>query len=114
MQLPLHNSNRTMQLLNKTCLKGVPPLYGQDGKGDQAIAYVKFFANSFTWFLTELDQETGEAFGKTYSSHCPEGELGYFSVLELAALRVPPFGTGVERDRHFKPTPLAECRNPCG
>jgi len=108
LQLPLKNSNRTMNLLTKTCLKPVPALYAQDGKGQAAIAYLKLFIDSFTWYITEIDPQTGEAFGLTVSSHCPEGELGYISVPELAQAQ-GSIGHGVERDRYFKPKPLSEC-----
>lgn len=112
MKLPLKNANGTMQLLNKTCLKGVPGLYEQDGKGDDATVYLKFFVAGWTWFLTELDQETGEAFGKVYSPMEPDGSLGYFSIPELATMSVTPFRVSVERDRHFKKTPLKDVKNP--
>jgi hypothetical protein len=111
--LPLHNANRTMHLLNKTCLKGVPPLYAQDGLGDDAVVHLKFFLQDWTWFATEFDPETGEAFGKVFSSGCPEGELGPFNVLELAKL-TGVFGQAVERDRYFTPCKLGELKNPCG
>ncbi len=101
-----------MQLLNKTCLKGVPKLYEQDGKGDEAIVHLKFYIDSWTWYLTELDQETGQAFGKVFSSMCPDGELGYFSLPELSNLR-GSVGHGVERDRYWEPKPLSEVQNPC-
>ena len=110
MKLPLKNANRTMDLLNKTCLKGVPALYEQDGKGDDAIVHLKFFLNSHTWFLTELDQETGEAFGLVMTSMCPEGELGYFSMIELSKLLS---FCAVERDRYFEKCKLSEVKNPC-
>ena len=32
-----------MKLLTKELQKKLPPLYSQDGKGDDAIAYAKFF-----------------------------------------------------------------------
>jgi hypothetical protein len=32
--------------------KQLPPLYSQDGKGGKAVAYVKFFLGSWTWFAT--------------------------------------------------------------
>lgn len=108
--LPLKNGNRTMNLLTATCIKGVPNLRGQDGKGENAIAYLKFFHSGWTWFLTELDPVTGEAFGKVYSPMEPDGEYGYFSVLELASICRPH---AVERDRWFKPTPIKDCDNPC-
>ncbi len=113
MQLPLKNSNRTMNLLTKTCLKNVPNIMGQDGKGDDAIVYLKFFIDSWTWLLTEIDQTTGEAFGMVYSSACPEGELGYFHLIELSTLR-GSVGHGVERDKFWKKKPLKDCKNPCG
>ena len=109
MKLPLKNSNGTMQLLNKTCLKGVPKLYEQDGLGEDAIVHLKFFIDSFTWYITEIDPETGQAFGKTFSSHCPEGELGYVSVVELSQLR-GSIGHAVERDRYFSKKPLKDCK----
>ena len=36
-----------------------------------------------------------------------EQELGYFSLTELKAIR-GQFGLGIERDRHFSPTPLSK------
>ena len=107
--LPLHNSNRTMQLLNKTALKGVPALYANDGMGQDAIAHIKFFIGNHTWYISEIDLETGEAFGKTCTSSYPDGELGYISVIELSRLR-GRFGEGVERDRYFDKTPLKNCK----
>jgi hypothetical protein len=106
--LPLKNSNRTMDLLNQTCLKGVPKMMAQENVKD-AIAHLKFFIDSWTWYVTELDPKTGEAFGKVFSCHCPDGELGYIDMNELAQIR-GSVGHGVERDRYFKPTPLSQCR----
>lgn len=112
MQLPLKNSNRTMNLLTKTCLKDVPNLYAQDGLGDDAIVHLKFFIDSWTWLLTEIDQETGRAFGKVFSSLCPEGELGYFSLIELSESK-GSIGHGVERDQYWDKKSLKDCKNPC-
>ena len=111
MQLPLKNANRTMDLLNKTALKGVPELYDQDGKGEEAIVYLKFFVAGWTWFITEINPEDGIAFGLTTSPQCPEGELGYVSIVELSELKAS--FCAVERDRHWKPTALKDIRNPC-
>jgi hypothetical protein len=101
------NANRTQDLLTKTMEQSIPPLYAQEAKGDDVIVHAKFFLASFTWFLTELDPEEGTAFGKVESHLCPEGELGYFSILELQEL-TGPLGMAVERDIHFKPTKLGE------
>ena len=89
--------------------KRIPKLYAQDGLGDEAIVHVKYFdpTGSYTWYLTELDPEEGIAFAYTVSSHCPEGELGYVSIPELAEI-VVRFGLGVERDIHWKPTRLGD------
>lgn len=63
---------------------------------------VKFFGgSSATWLISEYDQENDEFFGL-----CDPGlgfpELGYVSKAELFSVKFPPFGLGVERDRHFK------------
>lgn len=106
MKLPLKNKNRTMNLLTKTCVKGIPNLYGQDGKGDDAIVYLKFFLHGFTWFLTELDLETGEAFGYVHNAQ-GDSELGYFSMTELANTH---HICSVERDKFFKKRTLGEVK----
>lgn len=96
-----------MKLLTKEILKKVPALYSQDGKGEEAIAYAKFFnpTGAGTWYMTEYNPETGEAFGKVVLH---DTELGYFSVPELQTIKVG-FGLGIERDISFKPKPLRMC-----
>lgn len=101
-----------MELLTKTIEKIIPALYAQDGKGENAIAYVKFFLGSFTWYATEFSPEERLFFGKTFSHMCPEGELGYFSLDELSQVK-NRYGCGVERDKFFEPTLLKDCENPC-
>lgn len=53
-----------------------------------------------TWLLTEIEPKTNNAFGL-----CDMGmgspELGYVSITELAALKLP-FHMGIERDIHFE------------
>jgi hypothetical protein len=97
-----------MKLLTQEILKKTPALYAQDGKGDEAIVYAKFFdpCGAFTWFMTELNPETGEAFGLVVGH---EVELGYFSIPELQAFR-GRLGLGIERDRHFSPTKMGEVK----
>lgn len=98
-----------MMLLTKENRAALPPLYSQDGKGMDATAHVKFFGSGrWTWYATEFDGDD-TFFGYVVSglgSDCDE--LGYFSLSELKSLRFPPFQLPVERDRHFKPTTLAE------
>jgi hypothetical protein len=94
-----------MKLLTKTISKKIPSLYAQDGKGDAAIAYLKLFLpwSSWTWYVTEMDPETGECFGLV---HGIENELGYFNLNELETIQGPG-GLKIERDRAFEPTPLS-------
>lgn len=52
-----------------------------------------------TWLATELDADGDTLFGLAdLGFGCPE--LGYFSLSEIAALRLP-FGLGIERDLGF-------------
>ena len=96
-----------MKLLTKEILKKTPALYAQDGRGEDAIAFAKFFnpCGNETWYMTEFNPEDGTAFGKCIIW---EEELGYFNVNELAAVK-GPIGIGIERDLWFKPTPLKDC-----
>ena len=97
-----------MMLLTKAIKKALPKLYSQENIKDPT-AIVKFFdpTGSFTWFATEFDGED-IFFGKVFSSHCPEGELGNFSLSELQSVRCR-FGLGIERDKWFTPKPLSQC-----
>ena len=97
-----------MMLLRKQDRKVLPRLYAQDGKGKDAIAYVKFFTpdSSWTWFCTEAftDGDDDTMFGLV-DGH--EKELGYFSLSELKSVR-GPLGLPIERDRSWTPKTLAE------
>lgn len=97
-----------MELLTKEILEMVPNLCGQDGKGYDAIAYAKFFdpCSNWTWFMTELDPDTKEAFGLVFGH---EMELGYFSITELESVK-NRMGLGIERDLSFKPMKLKDAR----
>ena len=103
--------NRTQLLLTQTQRKALPKLYSQDGKGLDAIAYVKFFTpwSSWSWFASEYDPEEGIFFGLVVNTNTPEGELGYFSAKEFKECH-GPFGLQIERDIHFEPTKLSNCR----
>lgn len=86
----------------------VSPLYATEDEGDP-IARVKMFScvSGWTWYVTEYDPATGEAFGLV------EGfadEWGYFSIPEFEALnRAKGFGV-IERDESFEPAPVREVR----
>lgn len=97
-----------MQLLTADIRKALPPLYSQDGKGQDAIAHVKFFnpIGSATWWATEFDGKD-TFFGKV-DLFQDGGELGYFSLSELSSIRLT-FGLRIERDTLWTPRPLREC-----
>jgi hypothetical protein len=92
-------------LLDSKSRKALPPLYSQDGKGGEAIAYVKFFTpdSSFTWYALEFDG-SDRFFGLVDGQ---AKELGYFSLSELETVR-GPLGLSVERDLYWKPKKLSE------
>lgn len=96
-----------IMLLTKKDLKALPPYGAQDGKGDAAVAYVKFFSpySNWTWYATEQDLENGCLYGLVFGH---EMELGSFSIEELETKKngLPL----VERDRYFSPTTLGEIK----
>ncbi len=94
-----------MKLLTNEILRKLPKLYGQEAKGGEAIAQVKFFTPDaqWTWYITEFDGED-IMFGLVEGF---EKELGYVRLSELKELR-GPLGLPVERDRYFKPKKLSE------
>ena len=97
-----------MKLLTKALEKKLPAIYAQDGKGDNAKVYVKFFTpwTNWTWYVTEYDPETGDCFGLVEGL---ETELGYFNLKELEAIK-GPFGLKIERDILFETTTLGEIK----
>lgn len=98
-----------MMLLTKKNKADLPELYAQDGKGYDAIAYVKFFTpwSNWTWYATEFDAETGKFFGLVQGN---EEELGYFMLEEIEQI-TGKWGLKIERDLHFKPTALRNVAN---
>ena len=95
------------QFRTALAIRQTPPIYSQDGKGQDAIATVKIFnpAGSWTWYITEWDGDT-DAFGLVIGH---ERELGYMDLRELANVegwrRI-----GLELDMHWTPRPLRDCK----
>ena len=83
----------------------LPPLRGQESKGMEAVAPVKYFTpdSDWTWYATEYDGE--ELFFSLVSGYVVE--LGYFSLTELESVR-GGLGLPLERDLHYEPQTLQE------
>ena len=96
-----------MKLMTEEIRKQLPPL-GATAEQNDPIAIVKFFnpCGIGTWWACEFDPESGIFFGKADLGF---PELGTFSLEELEAYK-GPFGLGIERDIHFTPKPLSECK----
>lgn len=85
-------------------IKNMPVTYEQDGKGDNAIAYLHYFKGGMDWYITEKDKENEQlqAFGLVFM--CDDAELGYISIIELLK-------NNIELDLYFEPKTLKEIKN---
>lgn len=94
-----------MKLLTQEIRKKLPALYAQNGKGGEAVAYLKLFTpdSSWTWYATEFDGQD-MFFGLVDGQ---ERELGYFSLAEMQKVK-GPMGLPIERDKFWKPKTLKE------
>jgi hypothetical protein len=94
---------RRHKLMPKALREALPALYAQDGRGDEAVAYGKFFSpyTGYTFYITEFDGED------TLFGSC-NGELGYASLTELAETTVFGRVPAIERDCYWTATTLAE------
>lgn len=96
-----------MELLPKSVLKDVPPLYRTERIPlAQKTVRVKLFIpwTNWTFFVIECDAEGKRAWGIVSGF---EDEIGYFDIPELSAVRGPG-GLTAERDLHFSPCTVAE------
>ena len=95
-----------MKLLTQEIRKQLPPIGAQDQETDPTV-YVKFFCpwNHWTWFGYEFDG-SDIFFGYVKGDF---DEYGTFSLSELESVK-GPMGLGIERDIHFTPKPLSQCR----
>jgi len=92
-----------MKLITKEIGSKIPNLYEQEGKGEEAVVYVKFFlpGTRWIWYATEFNGKD-TFFGWVKSGISPDfDEWGYFSYSELEE-------NNVERDLYFEPKQLKE------
>lgn len=104
-----------MKLLTKEILAKLPKIGSTDGQGDNAIAQVKFFSpvGGSTWYITEFDGND-EMFGFVrLNDWNDDAELGYISLSELESVKLG-FGLKIERDMHWAPKKLSECKKELG
>jgi len=105
---------RGMKLLPQEIRETLPALGAQDGKGGNAVVYLKLFTpdSGFTWWITEGGPITDDG-GNVVDYHLfglVQGqckELGYVSLSELEVV-CGPMGLPIERDLYFQPKTLAE------
>lgn len=87
-------------------LSPVPDLYEQDGKGKEAVAHIHYFCAAGDWWITEIDKNTGQAFG--WADLGFGGEFGYIFLPELEQVLQYHGLVIVERDLDFEPTQLCK------
>lgn len=97
-----------MQLLTKQLTDRFEKIGSQE-KSFDPVAIAKFFnaGGQGNWYATEYDPKEEMFFGYVSIFEDHNDEWGSFSLKELKSVR-GPFGLGIERDMHFKETPVSE------
>jgi len=95
-----------MKLLTAEIRNRLPPIGAQSESSDP-IVYARFFCpwNHWVWLAYEYDGE--DLFFGLVKGFCDE--LGYFSLSEMEGIK-GPMGLTIERDIHFNPKPLSQCK----
>ncbi|MDT0318524.1 DUF2958 domain-containing protein [Streptomyces millisiae] len=91
-------------------LAAIPPLYGTDHQpAENAIVHLRYVAPWGEWYITELDPDTGEAFGwAALGDDTTQGEWGYIDLPALESFASGPDQL-VRRDLHHQPVPARDC-----
>ena len=107
-----HSGKRGHQLMTRKLADAIPDLGANANVADcdNVLAPAKLFSpySNWTWYITELDPETGQCFGLVEGF---ERELGYFDLSELAETTVFGGVPAVERDLYWEPKTLGEIKN---
>ncbi len=107
-----HSGKRGHQLMTKKLADTIPALGANENARDydDVLARAKLFSpfSNWTWYITELDRETGQCFGLVEGF---ERELGYFDLTELSETTVLGGVPAVERDLYWQPMTLGEIKN---
>ncbi|MCU7801034.1 MAG: hypothetical protein KZQ70_13080 [gamma proteobacterium symbiont of Lucinoma myriamae] len=85
-------------------VKGMPVTYEQDGKGENAIAYLHYFKGNYDAYITEKDIEDEQLQARGWSKFYGNNfEDGYISLVEL-------IDSQIELDLHFTPISIHELK----
>ena len=106
-----HSGKRGHQLMTRKLADAIPALGANANVADcdDILAHAKLFSpySNWTWYITELDAETGQCFGLVEGF---EREIGYFDLTELAETTVFGGVPAVERDLYWEPKTLGEIK----
>ncbi len=106
-----HSGKRGHQLMTEKLADTISAIGATENARDydDVLARAKLFSpfSNWTWFITEMDRETGQCFGLVEGF---ETELGYFDLSELAETTVLGGVPAVERDLYWQPMTLGEIK----
>ena len=106
-----HSGKRGHQLMTQKLADAIPAIYANEKVSDYdtVMAHAKLFSpySNWTWYITEMDPETGQCFGLVDGL---EREIGYFDLTELAETTVFGGVPAVERDLYWQPKTLGEIK----
>ncbi len=107
-----HSGKRGHQLMTEKLADTIPALGANENARDydEVLAPAKLFSpySNWTWYMTEMDPQTGQCFGLVDGF---KRELGYFDLTELAETTVFGGVPAVERDLYWQPMTLGEIKS---
>ena len=110
-----HSGLRRHELMTKEVGDTIPALYANEKVADYdtVLAPAKLFSpyGNRTWYITEMDPQTGTCFGLVQGF---ETEIGYFDLTELSEATVFGGVPAVERDLYWQPKTIGEIRRGSG
>lgn len=108
-ELPELNRDIRQHVFYGEEVRTAPPLYAtEDIPKEEKIVVAHFFLHNSEWWIFEVNQDTGIAFGYCLlGGDTMSAEMGYVSLLELEGLSIDGVGV-VERDLGWKPRPFSE------
>ncbi len=107
-----HSGLRRHKLMTKELAGKIPAIGSTKNAADieDVVVPAKLFSpySSWTWYVLELNPDTGECFGlvDTANGH----EYGYFELTELSELKFNGMIPMVERDLYWVPRTVGEIR----